>query len=147
MRSELMRLKRDTDTTGRVAAATSETVAAAQHTSSEAMSHLQTPGTGSSPALTPSPSSSAVAGDKAITASIQNRPYGKIAGAIAAAVVVLVLAALFWIVKQRPTPVVVTANQKTVAVLPLQNLGSNKDVDFLRLALADEIATALSYVR
>ena len=41
----------------------------------------------------------------------------------------------------------VTANQKTVAVLPLQNLSSDKDVDFLRLALADEIATALSYVR
>ena len=41
----------------------------------------------------------------------------------------------------------VTASQKTVAVLPLQNLGSDKDVDFLRLALADEIATALSYVR
>jgi serine/threonine protein kinase/tetratricopeptide (TPR) repeat protein len=147
MRSELMRLKRDTDTTGRVAAASSETIAAAHNTSSQPMSHLQTPSRGSSPALTPSSSSSAVAGDKAITASIQNRPYGKIAGAIAAAVVVLVLAALFWIVKQRATPVVVTASQRTVAVLPLQNVGSNKDVDFLRLALADEIATALSYVR
>jgi TolB-like protein len=86
-----------------------------------------------------------VAGDKAITAPMQNRPYWKIAGAVAA--VVLVLAALFWFVKQRATPVVVTASQRTVAVLPLQNLGSNKDVDFLRLALADEIATALSYVR
>src|ERR1700721_1447322 len=36
---------------------------------------------------------------------------------------------------------------KTIAVLPLQNLGSDKNVDFLRLALADEIATSLSYVR
>ena len=36
---------------------------------------------------------------------------------------------------------------KTVAVLPLQNLGADKDLDFLRLALADEIATSLSYVR
>jgi len=43
--------------------------------------------------------------------------------------------------------VVVTASQKTVAVLPLQNIGSDKNVDFLRLALADEIATSLSYVR
>src|SRR6195256_3101344 len=145
MRSELMRLKRDTDTTGRVAVATSETVAAAQHTSSQAVSQTQTPVTGSSPALTPSPSSSAVAGDKAITASIQNRPYGKIAGAIAAAIPLL--AAVGWFVKQRAAPVVVPASQRTVAVLPLQNLGSNKDVDFLRLALADEIATALSYVR
>jgi serine/threonine protein kinase/TolB-like protein len=147
MRSELLRLKRDTDTTGRVAAANSETIAAAQHTSSQSVAQPQAPLPGSSPALAASRSSGAIAGDKAITASIQNRPYGKIAGVIAAAVVVLVLAALFWIVKQRATPVVVTASQKTVAVLPLQNLGSNKDVDFLRLALADEIATALSYVR
>src|ERR1700675_694734 len=147
MRSELMRLKRDTDTTGRVAAASSETVAAAQHISSQAVSQTQTPVPGSSPALTPSLSSSAVAGDNATTVSLRNRRYGKIAGALAAAVVVLVLAALSWFVKQRATPVVVTASQRSVAVLPLQNLGSAKDVDFLRLALADEIATALSYVR
>jgi serine/threonine protein kinase/TolB-like protein len=145
MRSELMRLKRDTDTTGRVAAASSETVAAAQHTSSQPVSQPQTSVPGSSPAVAPPPSSSAVAGDKTITASIQNRPYRKIAGALAAAV--LVLAVLFWFVKQRATSVVVTASQRTVAVLPLQNLGSDKAVDFLRLALADEIATALSYVR
>src|ERR1700689_5469582 len=36
---------------------------------------------------------------------------------------------------------------KTIAVLPLQNLGADKNIDFLRLALADEIATSLSYVR
>jgi eukaryotic-like serine/threonine-protein kinase len=145
MRSELMRLKRDTDTTGRVAAASSETVAAAQNTSSQAVSQTRAPVPGSSPALAPSLSSSAVAGDKAITASTPNRSYEKIAGGVAAAV--LVLAVLFWLVKQRATPVVVTASQRTVAVLPLQNLGSDKAVDFLRLALADEIATALSYVR
>jgi serine/threonine protein kinase/TolB-like protein len=145
IRSELLRLKRDTDTTGRVAAASSETVAAAQNTSSQPASQLQTPVPASSPVITPSSSSSAVAGDKATTASMQSRTYGKIAGALAAAV--MVLAALFWVVKQRTAPVVVTASQRTVAVLPLQNLGSDKAVDFLRLALADEIATALSYVR
>ncbi len=147
MRSELMRLKRDTDTTGRVAAASSGTVAAAQGSGSQAVSQTQAPVPGSSAALAPSTSSSAVAGDKAITASIGSRPYGKIAGGFAAAVVVLVLGAVFWFVKQRAAPVVVTASQRTVAVLPLQNLGSDKGVDFLRLALADEIATALSYVR
>src|SRR6266404_1203484 len=150
MRSELLRLKRDTDTTGRAAAASSETVATAPtapNTSSQAVSQTRAPVPGSFPVVTSSPSSSAVAGDKAITTSLQNRPSGKIAGAIAAAVVVLVLAALLWFVKQRGTPVVVTASQRTVAVLPLQNLGSDKAVDFLRLALADEIATSLSYVR
>jgi serine/threonine protein kinase/TolB-like protein len=145
IRSELLRLKRDTDTTSRVAAASSETVAAAQNTSSQPVSQLQTPVPASSPVITPSSSSSAVAGDKATTASMQSRTYRKIAGALAAAVIVL--AALFGVVKQRAAPVVVTASQRTVAVLPLQNLGSDKAVDFLRLALADEIATALSYVR
>ena len=35
----------------------------------------------------------------------------------------------------------------TVAVLPFQNMGADKDTDFLRLALPDEVATSLSYVR
>ena len=39
-----------------------------------------------------------------------------------------------------------SANPTTVAVLPFQNVGSDKEADFLRLALPDEIATALSYV-
>jgi TolB-like protein/Tfp pilus assembly protein PilF len=67
-----------------------------------------------------------------------------VAGILGAAVIVL--GSLHWFVKQRSAPAVVTAAQRTVAVLPLQNLGSDKDVDFLRLALADEIATSLSYV-
>jgi TolB-like protein len=54
--------------------------------------------------------------------------------------------AIFWFLKQRPSAPV-AANQKTVAVLPLQNLGADKDLDYLRFALADEIATSLSYVR
>ncbi len=32
-------------------------------------------------------------------------------------------------------------------MLPLQNMGGDRDLDFLRLGLADEIATSLSYVR
>src|ERR1700751_3741144 len=35
----------------------------------------------------------------------------------------------------------------TIAVLPFQNLGADKDSDFLRMALPDEIATTLSSVR
>ena len=34
---------------------------------------------------------------------------------------------------------------RTIAVIPFQNIGSDKETDFLRLALPDEIATALSY--
>ena len=48
--------------------------------------------------------------------------------------------------KHRTSSPVSSATLTTVAVLPFQNLGSEKDADFLRLALPDEIATALSYV-
>jgi eukaryotic-like serine/threonine-protein kinase len=143
MRSELMRLKRDTET-GRVAAASSETVAV-RESGSAVIAQPPAPPSGSSPALAPSTSSSTVAGDKAPAVLTKDRSYGRIAGVVAA--VVVVLAALLWFSKQRSAPATVTASQKTVAVLPLQNLGADKDVDFLRLALADEIATSLSYVR
>jgi serine/threonine protein kinase len=155
MRAELMRLKRDTES-GRVAGASSGTLAVAQESSSQ-VAPPQSPASGSSPAHPSSPSSSAVPVDKAAAASTapaastpsssdgKTRSYGKIIAALAAAVAVL--AVLFWFVRQRAAPVAVTPSQRTVAVLPLQNLGSDKDVDFLRLALADEIATALSYVR
>jgi len=158
MRSELMRLKRDTET-GRVAVASSGTVTAARTadsgSGSEGAVQPPAPASSSSSALASPPSSpssvpSAISGDKSTVASAQNRSYpknaGKIAGAVAA-VAIAVLAVVLWQVKQRAAPVVVTASQKTVAVLPLQNLGSDKEVDFLRLALADEIATSLSYAR
>ena len=44
-------------------------------------------------------------------------------------------------------PTASPANPTTVAVLPFQNASSDKDIDFLRLALPDEIATTLSYSR
>ena len=40
-----------------------------------------------------------------------------------------------------------SASSKAIAVLPFQNAGSDKDTDFLRLALPDEIANTLSYVQ
>ncbi len=58
MRSELLRLKRDTET-GRAIAASSGAVAVAQESGSQVAQPLS-PASGSSPALAPSPSSSAV---------------------------------------------------------------------------------------
>ena len=142
MRADLKRLKRETDSRHGLQAS-SGTVAAAQE-SGAAVAKPPTPASGSSPALASSSLSSALPVETIPAASVQNRPYGKIVGAVVAAVVAL--AAVSWFVRQRAAPVIVKASQKTVAVLPLQNLGSDKDVDFLRLALADEIATALSYV-
>jgi len=57
------------------------------------------------------------------------------------------LAALYWQTRKPTKPLRSSVGPRTVAVLPLQNLGAEKDLDFLRLGLADEIATSLSYVR
>ncbi len=142
MRTDLKRLKRETESRPGVTAS-SGTVAAALDSGAKVAAQPSS-ASSSSTALASSPSSSAVSADKA-PASLQRRSLGMIAGVLAAAV--LGLSVLFWFARQRSAPVMVTASQKTIAVLPLQNLGSDKDVDFLRLALADEIATALSYVR
>src|SRR5437870_7643176 len=59
MRSELLRLKRDTET-GRVTVASSGAMPIAQESSSQVAAPPSAPASGSSPALAPSPSSSAV---------------------------------------------------------------------------------------
>ena len=59
---------------------------------------------------------------------------------------VLVVAAGISLRTLRKKPVLPAAHIQTVAVLPFQNLGADSSVDFLRLVLPDEIATALSYV-
>ena len=38
-------------------------------------------------------------------------------------------------------------NKNTVAVLPLQNISNDQNIDYLRFALADEISNVLSYTR
>jgi hypothetical protein len=53
---------------------------------------------------------------------------------------------ILWRTKQPSVPSVESASSKAIAVLLLQNAGSDRDIDFLQLALADEIATALRYV-
>ena len=67
----------------------------------------------------------------------------------AVAGVVLLLALFFYLFRsKRPASESVGASPQTaVAVLPFQNAGSDKDIDFLRLALPDEIATSLSRVK
>ena len=149
MRADLKRLKRETESR-HGAPVSSGTVAGAQESGVPAAARQSSSASGSSLAPAPSSSSSSspagAAADMASASSIKNRPYARIAGALAV-VAVVVLATFFWLARQRSAPAVVTASQRTVAVLPLQNLGSDKDVDFLRLALADEIATTLSYAR
>jgi len=51
-----------------------------------------------------------------------------------------------WWFKHRKAPAPVVA-KNTIAVLPLQNMTGDSNVDYLRFALADEIASVLTYNR
>jgi TolB-like protein/class 3 adenylate cyclase len=66
--------------------------------------------------------------------------------AVAVAAIAAIVTALLWQSKHLGILPVDSASPRTVAVLPFQNAGSDKDTDFLRLALPDEIANTLSYV-
>jgi TolB-like protein len=59
---------------------------------------------------------------------------------VAAALILLVATVAAITVLRRDTPAV-----RTVAVVPLHNVRADSDLDFLRRALADEIATALTH--
>src|SRR5438552_3068107 len=119
MRSELLRLKRDTET-GRAAAFTTSTDA------------------GGTTARAAQPAADVAAGVPARLRRIARLRAVVLAGVIAS---VLLQG------RPRAASPLSSVNPTTVGVLPFQHLGSDKDTDFLRLALPDEIATALSYVR
>jgi eukaryotic-like serine/threonine-protein kinase len=103
MRSELMRLRRDSDS-----------------------------------------SKSAVMTDSA-PAFHRRRLSWAVAGAVGV-IAVVVIALFLWHSQRAGVTPVDSENPRAIAVLPFQNAGADKDADFLRLALPDEIATALSYV-
>jgi serine/threonine protein kinase len=126
MRSELLRLKRDTESARAVARPETDEEADA---SSLRLSRSDATGTRSSAISSPAPS----------------HPYRKFV-ALACVLAVCGIAFLLWRSLYRTASHATSANPTTIAVLPFQNVGSDKDTDFLRLALPDEIATALSYV-
>ncbi len=161
MRADLKRLKRETESRPTEAAGSGSVAVVAESASQV----TPRPASGSISALPPASSSSSssqassssssksIAVDASVSASepafTSTSRYAKagLLAAIVVLVVALIAAAVFWFARQRSAPAAVTASRKTVAVLPLQNMGGDKDVDFLRLALADEIATSLSYAR
>ena len=64
----------------------------------------------------------------------------------AAILAIAVLAVLWWRSSRRAPAGKPGSPQTTIAVLPFQSLGAEPGADFLRFALADEIATTLSHV-
>jgi len=66
--------------------------------------------------------------------------------AIAGFLVMLAVVVTVWWAKHGRSTVSAAANN-TIAVLPLQNVGGDPKLDFLRFALADEIGTVLTYTR
>jgi serine/threonine protein kinase/TolB-like protein/Tfp pilus assembly protein PilF len=127
MRSDLQRLKRDTDS--------------GRSQLSEPSVRTESAGLASSRGQR-----SAVAESSAANVVTAKASYGKLATVIAA-VALVILGVFYWQARRPAKPVANSSGPRTVAVLPLQNMGADKDLDFLRLGLADEIATSLSYVR
>ena len=66
---------------------------------------------------------------------------------IALALLMLITFAATLYVLHRRSYTVPPLPLKNVAVLPFQNVGSDKNLDYLSLALADEVASTLSYAR
>jgi eukaryotic-like serine/threonine-protein kinase len=67
-----------------------------------------------------------------------------IAVGVAGVLLTVVVAVGAWLLKHN-VPATVQAGTQTIAVLPLQNVANDKESEFLRFALADEIANALTY--
>ena len=70
------------------------------------------------------------------------RSYGKLALA-GGIIVACVISIVFWLTKHRAQAM----GLHSIAVLPLQNLNGDLGTDYLRFALADEIANVLTYSR
>ena len=66
-----------------------------------------------------------------------------------AAVLLILIGLMLWRWRESSAPAAgkILAGPVTIAVLPFQNLGADKQEDFLRMALPDEVAMTLSAVR
>ncbi len=84
---------------------------------------------------------------KVVTHTFQRASFKQmwIALALAAVLLTVLVAVGAWWFKRRGA--MVHASNRTIAVLPLQNINNKQESEFLRFALADEIANTLTYAR
>ncbi|MGH9644911.1 MAG: protein kinase domain-containing protein, partial [Terriglobales bacterium] len=66
-------------------------------------------------------------------------------GSVTLGVLVIAMAAGIWWMRYRQAQSAAQASRRSIAVLPLQNVNNDPESEFLRFALADEIANALTH--
>ena len=133
MRSELLRLKRDTETGGAIAA-TSGTVAVAQERGAQ-VAQPPSRASGSSPSLAPSPSSSAV---KVAEVSVAGRKLWKVLVPAAAILVAVAIAGAFYF-RSRQTAHRLTEKDNIVLADFGNSTGDHVFDDTLKQALSVEL--------
>ena len=133
MRADLQRLKRDTET-GRVVAASSGTVAVAQESGSQVAAQPPSPASGSSPALAPSPSSSAV---KVAEIPVAGRKLWKVLVPAAVVLVAVVIAGAFYFRSHTTKPATALTEKDTIVLADFANSTGDAVFD-------DTLKTALS---
>jgi eukaryotic-like serine/threonine-protein kinase len=131
MRSDLQRLKRDTESGRILPAVVSESPQV------------------DAPVARESSGRQSVAINQGSMPTPQRKVSGPAFLGMAGALVIVIAAiAYFYWPSRRPANHVATpTTPSAVAVLPFQNMGAEKEVDYLKLALPDEIATDLTSVR
>ena len=133
MRTDLQRLKRDTET-GRAIAASSGTVAVAQESGSQVAAQPPSPAAGSSPALAPSPSSSAV---KVAEAPVAGGKFWKVLLAAAVLLVVVAIAGTFYFRSHSTKRATALTEKDTIVLADFSNSTGDAVFD-------DALGTALS---
>jgi eukaryotic-like serine/threonine-protein kinase len=119
MRSELMRLKRDTSS-GHLPAASSGTVAAAQDTSSQRVAQQPTPTSGSVPAVTSAPPSSAEVRAAEIPAAGRGQLW-KILVPAAVVLVAVAIAGTFYFRSHSTKPATALTEKDTIVLADFDN--------------------------
>jgi TolB-like protein/Tfp pilus assembly protein PilF len=139
MRADLKRLKRETESRHSVPAG-SGSMAVVQETGAPV--GQQPPASGSSPALAPSPSSSAVRAAEAT--AVGRGKLWKIVVPILAVVLLIAMAAGIWYWRANTKA---SASQiESIAVIPFANSGGNADTDFLSDGLTESLIASLAHV-